>query len=237
MMDTATLTASDRKGRSAQQEATSAPSWTDEEQRALHIELMKIENQALYSDNNNRVTQRNYLLLGIFIVSSALLPLAIQDGVVHRQVALFYNIVVFFLMLLWGGNTDKMGEQNGEILQNEKKAHYRGVQTRRAARRKARRTIPLPGPVASLARMQVITMPHVLEVRWGSNTGEQSDWSCPLTCSPSTWQESPGTLSPSRRSPVRLPSHFSFAMKDQWRRGDSRRKHLQAARRIANTPL
>lgn len=167
MIDTTTRQQEAEKAAPQRQEAASAPTWTDEEQRALHIELMKIENQALYSDNNNRVTQRNYLLLGIFIVSSALLPLAIQNGIVHRQVALFYNVVVFFLMLLWGGNTDKMGEQNGEILQNEKKAHYRGVQTRRAARRKVRRTIPLPGPAASLARTQVITVPHVLEVRWG----------------------------------------------------------------------
>ncbi len=89
---------------------------TEQERRTLQVELMKTETQALYSDNGNRVTQRNYLLLGIFIVSSALLPLAVQNGVVHRQVALFYNIVVFFLMLLWGGNTDKMGDQNGEIL-------------------------------------------------------------------------------------------------------------------------
>lgn len=167
MMNTATRQQETEKAAPQEQEATSAPTRTAEEQRALHIELMKIENQALYSDNNNRVTQRNYLLLGIFIVSSALLPLAIQNGVVHRQVALFYNIVVFFLMLLWGGNTDKMGEQNGEILQNEKKAHYRGIQTRRAARRKARQTIPLPRPLASLARTQMITVPYVLEVRWG----------------------------------------------------------------------
>lgn len=140
---------------------------TEQERRTLQVELMKTETQALYSDNGNRVTQRNYLLLGIFIVSSALLPLAVQNGVVHRQVALFYNIVVFFLMLLWGGNTDKMGDQNGEILLNEQEARYHGVQTRRAARRKAKRTLPLPKRVAALVGMPTITLPRVLATRWG----------------------------------------------------------------------
>lgn len=147
--------------------ATDDETLLTEEQRALHAEMMKIENQALYSDNNNRVTQRNYLLLGIFIVSSALLPLAIQNGVVHSQVALFYNIIVFFLMLLWGGNSDKMGEQNAEILHNERKAKYRGVQTRRAANRAKKRIVVLPKVVASLVGKQDVELPRALAVRWG----------------------------------------------------------------------
>jgi len=137
------------------------------QEQSVHIELLKIENQALYNDNNTRVTQRNYLVLGIFVVSTALLPLAVQGDVVHRQMALVYNIVVFFLMLLWGANTDKIGEQNGEIRQNEKKVLYQGVQTRRAINRTERRTLTLPSPVAVLLKTKTLEVPHVLAVRWG----------------------------------------------------------------------
>lgn len=140
---------------------------TNEEQRTLSLDLMKIEHLALYNDNNNRVTQRNYLVLGIFIVSSALLPLAIQGGVSQRELALFYNIVVFFLMLLWTSNTDKIGEQNTELLQIEKRAGYQGIQSRRAIQRRKNHLLILPNALAVFVSKPTVGVPHMLAVRWG----------------------------------------------------------------------